>query len=297
MKRCACIVFVLALAATMTFARPPADQPKELKPVNLAVNTDADEDDPQLAPNGLSLFYASNSKKKWDIMVSRRAANARGWGVGEILDEGNIHTEVDDRPGFLTGRNAEGYELFYFATMKNKDLKNYDLYVASRPAPNKPFLEAAPLQTVDTEADEKDPWLSSDGRYLYFSRKTKEGWRVLYVTRKKATGGLGWGEPKTIEGLPPDFCHPTITPDGNKMYLQGPLDKGRTGLFVSTLGKEGWGKPEPLDELNNAEGPTGDRSPSLSRDGTLLYFASDRPGGKGGLDLYVIQTNQLKKKE
>jgi Tol biopolymer transport system component len=80
------------------------------------------------------------------------------------------------------------------------------------------------------------------------------------------------------------------------MYLQGPLDKGRTGLFVSTLTKDGWGKPEALERLNNAEGPTGDRSPSLSRDGTLLYFASDRPGGKGRLDLYVIPTAQLKAK-
>ena len=37
-----------------------------------------------------------------------------------------------------------------------------------------------------------------------------------------------------------------------------------------------------------------DRSPSLSRDGTMLYFASDRPGGKGALDLYVVRTAELK---
>ena len=81
------------------------------------------------------------------------------------------------------------------------------------------------------------------------------------------------------------------------MYLQGPLEKGRWGLFVSTKTNDGWGKPEPLDTLNHPEGPTGDRSPNLSRDGSQLYFASDRPGGQGGLDLYVIATKELVKKK
>ena len=42
--------------------------------------------------------------------------------------------------------------------------------------------------------------------------------------------------------------------------------------------------------------PTGDRSPCLSRDGLTLYFASDRDGGKGGLDLYSVAVADLKKK-
>ncbi len=295
MKPFAVVLFVSAVVAVWSLNAAAPEEPKALTPTNLPVNTEADEDDPQVAPNGLTLFYAANAQKKWDIMVARRPAANQKWNAGEMLDEANIRTEVHDRPGFLTGRNAEGYELFFFATKTNKESKNYDIYVAQRTAPQKPFLQAAPLNTVDTEADELNPWLTADLHTLYFSRKTKEGWRVFYVTRKQVTGSQGFGEAKMID-LPADFHHATLTPDGKTMYLQGPLDKDRTGLFVSTYGKDGWSKPEPLEMLNNADGPRGDMSPSLSRDGSLLYFASDRPGGKGGLDLYVIQTTQLKMK-
>jgi Tol biopolymer transport system component len=36
-------------------------------------------------------------------------------------------------------------------------------------------------------------------------------------------------------------------------------------------------------------------TPCLSPDGSKLYFSSDRPGGKGGLDLWMIPTAQLAK--
>ena len=36
---------------------------------------------------------------------------------------------------------------------------------------------------VDTAEDELDPWLTKDGKTLYFSRKTKDGWRVFTATR------------------------------------------------------------------------------------------------------------------
>ena len=45
------------------------------------------------------------------------------------------------------------------------------------------------------------------------------------------------------------------------------------------------------------DGPRGDLSPCLTADGMRLYFVSDRPGGKGGLDIWYVPTAQLKAKE
>jgi Tol biopolymer transport system component len=267
----------------------------EIKPTSLGVNTEADEDDPHVSSSGTVLLYSSNAKKKFDIMISRRAKTTIAWPKG-VLIEDYVTTEADDRSAFLT-TDGKYPQFLYFATKYDKKNDNFDLFVSVCQGAGKASSAPTPIQSVCTAEDEMHPWLSADGKSLYFSRKTKEGWRVLVATRKEAVGGGGFGEPALLKEFPVDFHHATLSPDGKTMYLQGPLEKKRWGLFRCERGKDGWEKPEPLEELNNADGPTGDRSPCLSRDGKMLYFASDRPGGKGGLDLYVVPTADLTKKK
>jgi hypothetical protein len=282
----------LALAVLSLWAAPPP-APRALKPVNLTVNTKANEDDPHAASNGLALYYSSNVQGKWDIMVSRRRSTRQVWGTGQVLED-YVSTPGDDRSVFLTD-DGRYPQFLYYATRKDKEGTNYDLYVAVRQDADKAFAEPTPLGAIDTEADELFPWITDDGQHLYFSRKRKEGWRVFVSSRPAGTSGAqGWGAPELVDELPPNFHHVTLTRNGKTMYLQGPLEKRRTGLFRATWTGRSWSKPEALAELNNPDGPTGDRSPNLNRDGTMLYFASDRPGGKGGLDLWVIPTNQLR---
>lgn len=270
------------------------DASKQAKPINLTFNTPDDEDDPHVTSNGLVIYYAANSKKKFDIMFAHRPSVTRPWSAGEILED-YIRTRADDRPGYAA---TEGYfpQYFFYATKKD-DLKdaNFDIYVAQRIDATKAYNSPTPVQAICTADDEMHPWMTIDQRSLYFTRKTKEGLRVYVTTRPQAGIAQGWREP-TLVDFPPNFCHATVSRDGATMYLQGPLDdKGRLGLFVSKKTMKGWSAPEPLDMLNNSEGKIGDCSPNLSRDGSLLYFASDRPGGKGGLDVWVVPTMQLKK--
>jgi hypothetical protein len=266
----------------------------EVKVTNLALNTAADEDDPHLSSSGLTLFYTATAKKKSDVMRSVRRDKRQAWPAGKPVDD-YVSTDADDRGAFATTDNRYPQYL-YFATKKDAKGDNFDIYVAVREGADSAFTSPTPLQTVCTAADELHPWLTADGKVLYFSRKTKDGWRVYVARRKEATGAAGFGDPELVKELSAGFHHATLTPDGKTMYLQGPLEKERWGLYRSVRGADGWGKPEALDELNSADGATGDRSPGLSRDGTMLYFASDRPGGKGGLDLYVVPTADLKKK-
>lgn len=292
MYRFAVTLPIVAAAFGLFFATGAADEAKLVSPTNLAINTKADEDDPCLSSSGLCLWYCCNQSGKFDILMAKRRTLRSAWGKGEQPD-GYVQSEVDDR-GLCLTREGVFPQYLYYATLKDKETKNFDLYVAVKQDEGKAFTEPTPVQATNSEVDEMNPWLSADGKQLYFSRKTKEGWRVYLCKRAQATGAQGFDKPVSIEELPPDFHHATLTRDGNTMYLQGPLDGGRTGLFVSTKSSKGWSKPLPLSMLNHPKAPKGDRSPALNADGSFLYFASDRPGGKGGFDVWVVQTALLR---
>jgi hypothetical protein len=242
------------------------------------------------------LYYTATVKGRADLLLSSRRSKDQAWPAGKGLD-GYFSDKADNRSVSLT---AEGKypQYLYFATNKDPEKKdnrgdNFDIYVTVKQSAGAAFTAPTPVQGVCSAEDELHPWVTATSKELYFSRKTKEGWRVC-VAKATGAGAGGYANPKLVD-LPVGFHHATLTPDGATMYLQGPLEKERWGLFRSRFSSGSWSKPEALEDLNNTDGPTGDRSPCLSRDGSLLYFASDRPGGKGGLDLWVVPTKDLGK--
>jgi hypothetical protein len=295
MKHLCTALLALALLGTL-YSTALGQDPEPLKPINLEqLNTAKDEDDPFPASDGLQMYYAAHANGKWDIRVSQRRSQTQRWPAGQLV-EGFIRTEADDRSLFLTPEGR--YPQYCFFATKKDQLKdaNFDIYVVVRQNRRADFTAPTPVNAVCTPAEEMHPWLSADGRQLYFSRRTADGWRVFVASRAKPGGAAGFGEPKLVD-LPVGFHHATLTPNGQTMYLQGPLDKNRWGLFRSTRTKSGgWSEPQPLTALNHPGGPIGDKSPCLNWDGSLLYFASDRPGGKGGLDIWAIVTAELTKK-
>jgi hypothetical protein len=90
---------------------------------------------------------------------------------------------------------------------------------------------------------------------------------------------------------------PAISDDGLSLYFNRnpnlPDDRDED-LYVSRRSRpaeppreptSAWGDPIPLLTVNTPS--FNERNATLSRDGLLLFFSSDRPGGFGGLDLYV----------
>jgi hypothetical protein len=294
MKQMSLVVFAAALAL------PPAmwgdEKGPALKPVNVTASTAADEDDPHVSSDGRKLYFASLKEGKWEIMVSTRRSIRQPWPGAELLGD-YIRTPADDRGVSLTPERRYPQYL-YFGTRKDREQDNFDIYVAANQGlvRDSAFGSPTSVDEVNTKADECNPWLTGNGRYLFFDRKTREGWRTFLVSRPKnaVRTARGFGEARPFKALPVGYHHVTLSPDLRTIFCQGPLAKGRTGLFRCVRKGKGWTKPEPLANLNQPKAPTGDRSPCLSRDGRLLYFASDRPGGKGKMDLWVIPTARLR---
>jgi hypothetical protein len=68
-----------------------------------------------------------------------------------------------------------------------------------------------------------------------------------------------------------------------------PTDADRFAVeprFNSSAGPE-WSAPVHLGTVVNSA--TRDENPTLSADGLSLYFISDRPGGVGGVDIWVTR--------
>ena len=85
----------------------------------------------------------------------------------------------------------------------------------------------------------------------------------------------------------------TLSQDGNWLIFAGcnyPEGAGSCDLYISYKTKNGtWTEPENLGPNINTE--FWESSPSLSPDKNELFFASNRPGGFGGRDIYVSNRN------
>src|SRR5688572_21952424 len=70
---------------------------------------------------------------------------------------------------------------------------------------------------------------------------------------------------------------------------EAPTDADRSAAeprFNSSAGPE-WSAPENLGPVVNS--PALEQNPAVSADGLSLYFQSDRPGGVGGVDIWVTR--------
>jgi hypothetical protein len=307
MKLAPQVAWIVVVFVSLAFQQNSKEE-KPLSPINLAgVNTEQDEDDPHLSQDTNKLYYVSKVGSRLTLMVSERRDYRQPWPAGRSLE--GPDPDTDNASPCL----ADNDHALFFATKilirvpagEVAPPANFDIVSSLKLLSARQFTAPTPVHAICSEEEELHPWVTADGQELYFSRKTKDGWRVFVASRPGEKGGRGrplmakgaFGDPKLVDELPPGFHHASLSRDGRTMYLQGPLDKGRWGLFRTTRAdvKKPWQKPEPLDRLNHPGGPTGDMSPCLSRDGSRLYFASDRPGGRGGKDLWVIDTQWFKK--
>jgi tetratricopeptide (TPR) repeat protein len=78
-----------------------------------------------------------------------------------------------------------------------------------------------------------------------------------------------------------------LSSDGQKLFVFHSTEKDGGDIYMSVLKGEVWEAPEPLGPEINTKYWEG--SVSLSADEKKLYFASERPGGLGGKDIYVSQ--------
>ena len=142
--------------------------------------------------------------------------------------------------------------------------------------------------SVNSPLSEYFPSLTIDQQQIIVTRKVRGGTdEDFYASSKKD------GKWNTAIPLPGQINTPMkegaqqISQDGKWLVYTGQYQEGygNFDIYLSILTNEGWSARMNAGPKVNSE--FWESAPCLSPDKTELYFSSDRPGGYGGIDLYV----------
>lgn len=151
-----------------------------------------------------------------------------------------------------------------------------------------------PGDGINSDKEEFAPYPVSDNE-LYYSSTVGDRARI-YTSRRE---GSNWSKGEPPRNFPViqsgHFCNGSMAPDGSRLYFtvcsntQGAWNdvKTRCEIFVTKRVGAVWSQPERLPDYINMNGVTATHPFAVHQRGQeILFFASNRDGGRGGMDLW-----------
>lgn len=296
-------IAVFVGASLLVFAAPVRGQIYSdwSTPVNLGtvLNTSTGETCPEIAKDNLSLYFARGGAEIW---FSERPTVDAPWGAPQKA------SALINAPGsnnFCPTLTSDPHVL-YFVSNRAGGCGGADLYVTYRRNTRDNLAWEAPVNLGCQVNSADDEWRASPFRdeagneYLYFNSSRPgagtAGTMDIYASKRQADGTFG--PAAIVEGLnsTSNDQQPVVRErDGLEIFFASNRSGGTGGLDLWTATRASitapWSAPVNLGAAVNSA--NGDQRPSLSWDGTALYFMSNRPGGAGGTDLYVATRAKL----
>ncbi|WP_072159054.1 OmpA family protein [Persicobacter sp. CCB-QB2] len=173
-----------------------------------------------------------------------------------------------------------------------KALKNAKKYIGK---PRKIAVHDFGFQ-VNSEHVEYNPVVSADEAIIAYTvlhpdEKGREMVEQIMMTTKDGMGN--WKHPEKVEietNARFNVGTAGISPDGEQMliYMGGASNTGDIYEVLRT--ESGWTKPKAMNMVNTSR--FHETTLSITSDGKTIYFASDRPGGYGGMDIWKVEKGQ-----
>jgi outer membrane protein OmpA-like peptidoglycan-associated protein len=262
---------------------------------NISLNTEFDEWSPCLSADGELLIFTSNQPNEnqpseignYDQDIYYANLNARKF--SEVLPVSELNTESNDVAG---GLSYDGQRLLIFKEEDgNSDVFESKLNGLKWGYPTRKMGEK--LRGGNTDGNETfasfDP---PDIKVYYITDGGYSGNKNIYFSGVMNRERNLWGKGQSAgHEINTKFQEGSvyIHPDGRTMYFssQGHNSLGGYDIFVSYVDDLGhWGEPINLGYPINT--PYDDLFYSATASGRYAYIASNRSGGKGGLDIYKV---------
>lgn len=208
----------------------------------------------------------------------------------------------------------------YKTKAKSKDAQNEDIDVYLAHCGNAKLQMATPTNLVienlgnliNSKYDEQTPSISADGKKLVFNSRRPETtnspideegdgkfFQDIYISTWD-TLNKKWIEAESVPGNVNTDAHDactSISPDGKQIFIyKNDINdnESRGGdVFISKVVNNKWKTPETMGKPINTSYWEG--GACISADGKTLYFTSERPGGQGHSDIWMV--SRLSKNE
>ena len=196
--------------------------------------------------------------------------------------------------------------------MSDKDIRTEENKATPEPEPKAEVLVPAPPDS-EASAEVKDTappsfWKQHKKRIVIISSSVLAAamlvWLYLYLqpttwhyytdetsfkqlAKDVEPRFVAWENAAPVDGvmaISADLHDAAVAPDGVHMVYTTGGSEGNSDLFVSRMEDSKWVEGSPLRALNS---DFNEKAPAFSSDGQFLYFATDRPGGPGGFDIWV----------
>jgi hypothetical protein len=295
-----------ALASAGEFSSwAPAVRVESIPGTDPSFNGAALDGCPFVSRDGKRFYMASNRQGGLggiDIWVATRDSVDEPWGAPT-----NVGAPVNSAANDFCPTVARDGHLFYFVSNRPGGCGGDDVYTTRlRPEGWDPVVNLG--CDVNSAANEASPMPLPErgtGPVLYFSSTRPGGFSAeasgatagdsdLYVSPSHG-GTFGAAELVAGANSAAEDGQPNIRRDGLELFFFStrPGTLGMADLYSATrsTGSDPWSTPVNLGPgVNSAAAET---RPSLSWDGTTLYFGSTKAGGEGSSDHYVTTRERL----
>ncbi len=277
------------LIVNARFAAEAVKKPVPFQPRNTGpgINTKADEYFPSLTADGGTLIFTRNEFNDENFYSSTRKDTA--WQAAQPLEGVN----TPDNEG-AQSISPDGSWLVFTACNRRDDGSqgSCDLYWSQ--LKNNNWTKPVPFSAAINSSDwDSQPTISADSKTIIFSsrRPGGKGKEDIWMTARQAGGK--WSKPQNLgPGINTGGVEqtPFLHPDGQTMYFASDSLPGMGGLdlyVVRRTSDSTWGIPRNLGYPINTK--ANEVALTVSLDGRTAYYATNRSGGIGGLDIYSFE--------